>query len=437
MRAGCARLAITPPLGISLAGFSARTTGAQGVHDDLYARAVVIEDGATRLALAVCDLCELDETFVAATRRRIEAAAGIPMHAIMIAATHTHAAPATFPLYSAPPDPAWVNAVSGRITDAVMVALHDVAPARLAVGVGREATVGRNRRRQDAPTDPTLTVVRVDREGAAPIHLVHYACHPTVLGPDNLFISRDFVGFAVEAVEREWGGLAIFANGACGDINVGHSADRTALGLPMSGRTFDRAEALGLQLANEAVRAAAGAQPVATIETPAGPILTAVQRLISVPLRETPNLDDARSQVLAARGRVERLQASGESGEPLTDARLELMHAEMALDWVEHRGKATTEVAEIQVFAVGDLALVGLPGEFFAELGLKLRAQSPFPRTLLIGYANGGIGYVPPAAEFAEGGYETRLSRWSRLAPEAERIVLEAAGGLLWDMRRQ
>ncbi len=436
MRAGCARLAITPPLGISLAGFSARTTRARGVHDDLYARAVVIEDGATRLALAICDLCEIDAAFVAETRRRIEAAAEIPAHAIMIAATHTHAAPATFPLYSAAPDPTWLDALSERLTDTVTAALRDLAPARLAVGVGREATVGRNRRRPDRPIDPTLTVVRIDRDAATPIHLVHYACHPTVLGPDNLLISRDFVGFAVDAVERAVGGFALFANGACGDINVGHSADRTALGLPIPGRTFDRAEALGLRLANEAVRVLVDAQPVATTDKSAAPILTAAQRRISVPLRETPSLDEARSQVLAARARVEGLQASGESGEPLTDARLELMYAEMAMDWVEQRGSATTEVAELQVFSAGDLALVGLPGEFFAESGLKLSAQSPFPRTLLIGYANGGIGYVPPSHAFAEGGYETRLARWSRLAPEAEQIVLEAAVGLLWDLRR-
>ena len=288
MRAGCARQAITPPLGIPLAGFSARTTGARGVHDDLYARAVVIEDGATRLALAICDLCEIDDRFVAETRRRIEAAAEIPAHAIMIAATHTHAAPATFPLYSAAPDPTWLDALSERLTDTVTAALRDLAPARLAVGVGREATVGRNRRRPDGPIDPTLTVIRIDRDAAAPIHLVHYACHPTVLGPDNLLMSRDFVGFAVDAVERAVGGFALFANGACGDINVGHSADRTALGLPIPGRTFDRAEALGLRLANEAVRVLVDAQPVATTDKRAGAILAAAQRLISVPLRETP-----------------------------------------------------------------------------------------------------------------------------------------------------
>jgi len=436
MRAGCARLAITPPLGISLAGFSARTAGAQDVHDDLYARAVVIEDGVTCLALVVCDLCELDETFVATTRRRIEAAAGIPPGAVMIAATHTHAAPATFRLFSAPPDAIWLNALSERITDATVAAMRDLAPARLAVGVGREETVGRNRRRPDAPTDPTLTTVRIDREGAPPIHLVHYACHPTVLGPDNLLISRDFVGFMVDAVERAVGGFALFANGACGDINAGHSADRTALGLPMPGRTFDRAEALGLQLAVEAVRVSTNARPVAAAGGGAGP-LAAGQRLIDVPLRHRPNASEAHSELLAARARLERLQALGESGEALTDARLEVMYADMALDWVEQRGSMTTEPAEIQVLAVGDLAFVGLSGEFFAESGLRLGARSPYAHTLTIGYANGGVGYVPPSAAFAEGGYETRLGPWSRLAPETEGMVLEAADALLRDLRHQ
>lgn len=434
MRAGCARASITPPLGIPLAGFAARTTGAQGVHDDLFARAVVLEEDTTRLALVVCDLCEMDETFVARVRRQIEAASGIPAHAVMVAATHTHAAPATFPLYSLPPDPGWLDVLADRVTVTVVAALHNLAPAVISVGVGHEATVGRNRRRPDAPADPVLTVVRLDRQGAAPAILVHYACHPTVLGPDNLLISRDYVGFTVDAVERAADGFALFTNGACGDINAGHSADRSALGLPLPGRTFDRAEALGLRLAIEAIRSLGDTRPAMQAGARPGHLLAAGQRTIEVPLRQTPSLDEARENVRTARA---RLEASGSSGEDLTSARLELMYAELALSWVEQRGSASTETAEVQGLAAGDLALVALPGEFFAESGQRLRARSPFPHTLVVGYANGGIGYVPPAAAFADGGYETRLAPWSRVAPEAEAMILDAAEALLRGLRRE
>jgi len=437
VRAGGARVAITPPAGISLAGFSARSTGARGVHDEVFARALLIEEGNTRLALVVCDLCEIDEALVAKTRGRVRTAAGIAPQDLMIAATHTHAAPATFALFSAPPDPEWLDALPGAIAEAVAGARRDLAPATLSMGVGHEATVGRNRRRADAPTDPSVTVVRFDRDGAAPIHLMHYACHPTVLGPDNLLVSRDYVGFAVDAVERATGGFALFANGACGDINVGHSADRTVLGLPMPGRTFERAEELGLRLATEAVRASAGARAALPAGEGGGGSLVSAQRFVILPLRDARSRDQARAHLLAARRGLEHAQRAGEGDDALAGARLELVYAEMALQWVDHRAQTGTagETTEIQVFTAGDLALVGLPGEFFAESALRLAARSPYAHTVTIGYANGGIGYVPPPDAFQEGGYETRLSLWSHLAPAAEPIVLEAAAGLLAGLR--
>lgn len=443
MRLGCATTVITPPPGTPLAGFGARKEGARGVHDDLYARALVLEASGQRVVLVVCDLCDLDAGFVREARQRIQERTGIPAASAMLAATHTHAAPATFALYSLPPDHGWLDDLAGRVADAVASAARDLAPATLALALGREDSVARNRRRPDGPVDPTVTVLRTERTGAPPAFLLHYACHPTVLGPDNLLISRDYTGFTVDAVERATGGWAMFVNGACGDVNVGHSADRSALGLPILGRTFERAEELGLRLAGEAVRASTDARPVAGWHSPGHGMLAAGRRSLLVPLRPTPPLEQARAQVLACRRHLVTLRAAGADDDAITAARLELLYAELALSWVEQRARAAgagaaEETAEVQAFAVGDVALGGLPGEFFAESGLRLQNRSPFKHTVVIGYANGGIGYVPPASAFADGGYETRLAPWSRVAPEAEGLILDAAAGLLdglWDQQ--
>lgn len=442
MRVGCARTVITPPLGTSLAGFGARQGGACGIHDDLYARALVLEDAGQRVALVVCDLCEIDAAFVAEVRRRVQETAAVSQTSVMVAATHSHAAPATFALYSPPPDPAWLKELPGQVAGAVAAASARLAPAMLAVGFGREASVGRNRRRPDGPVDPTVSVLRAERVDASPALLVHYACHPTVLGPDNLLISRDYTGFTVDTVERATGGWAMFVNGACGDVNVGHSADRSALGLPILGRTFERAEELGLRLAGEAVRALTDARPVAGWHSPGHVKLAAGQRSLVVPLRSTPPLEQVHTQVRACRRHLETLRAAGADDDAITAARLELLYAELALSWVEQRARAAgagaaEETAEVQAFAVGDVALIGLPGEFFVESGLCLQNRSPFKHTVVIGYANGGIGYVPPASAFAEGGYETRLAPWSKVAPEAEGLILAAAAGLLDGLRDQ
>jgi len=396
------------------------------VHDDLYVRALVLEDAGLRQALILCDLCEVDAPFVARVRRRIEGAAGIPPASVTIAATHSHAAPATFALCCAAPDSAWLAALEQRVVAAVLEACQSVEPATATVGRGREASVARNRRRTDGPVDPTVTVVRFDRPGAGPAALVHYACHPTVLGPDNLLISRDFAGFTVDAVERDMGGWGAFANGACGDINVGHSAGQTALGLPTPGRTFERAEALGSRVAAAAIRAARDAYPVEGR-------LVSRSRTVSIPVRWIPE-HEAKSQVLERRRDVEALVSAKAADDALAGARLELFYAEAALQWAE-QGPDESETAEVQAVAFGDFALVALPGEFFAESGERLRERSPFPVTLVVGYANGCLGYVPPASAFEEGGYETRLAPWSRVGAGAESTILEAAVDILDELR--
>jgi neutral ceramidase len=434
MRAGWAAAAITPPLGTRLAGFGARTEGARGVHDDLYARVLALDDGDRRAAIVLYDLCELDAPFVAGVRERVEAAAGIAAASVMVAATHSHGAPATFPLLSETPDPGWLDAVVARAAGAAVEACERLAPVAIAAGAGRETTVGRNRRREDGPTDPAVTVVRFERAPAGDASppggtasLVHYGCHPTVLGPDNLLITRDYPGFTVDAVARATDGWAAFANGACGNVNVGHSAGRTALGILAAGRTFDRAEALGLRLAVEALHASATLRPV-------NGRLASGRRTLTVPLRTLPE-PDARAALRRERERLEALTAAGASDEQRADARLELFYAEAALTWVERRA-GTSEPTEVQAIAAGDLALVALPGEFFAESGLRLRERSPFPVTLPVCYANGCVGYVPPARAFEEGGYETKLSPWSRVGAGGEAAVLDAAVDLLSELRR-
>jgi hypothetical protein len=245
-----------------------------------------------------------------------------------------------------------------------------------------------------------------------------------VLGPDNLLISKDYVGFALDVLQQETGGWAMFLNGACGDVNAGHSADRSALGLPIEGRTFARAEDLGTRLGREAARALSGARRIV------GTVGTA-RKTLSVPLRETPPPEAMTAQVQRWKTRVAVLESDGAEQEVLTGARLELLYAELGLIWSRQRGAQTQVPAEIQAINLGDLAWIALPGEFFAESGLRLRAASPFAQTCAVGYANGSLGYVPPASAFAQGGYETRLAPWSKVAPEAEgSIVAEAAGVL-------
>ena len=132
-------------------------------------------------------------------------------------------------------------------------------PARIGVGTGRAEGIGVNRRTPDKqPIDDQIGLLRVDDDaGRTRGVLVNYACHPTVLGPDNLLVTGDFPSYTIDEIERALvpGGVAMFINGTQGNISVGHSSELSAIGIITPGRTFERAAAIGSALGRAALAA--------------------------------------------------------------------------------------------------------------------------------------------------------------------------------------
>src|SRR5439155_11576298 len=218
--AGGAEVVITPPVGTFLDGYGARNSGSVGVHDDLHARAIVVDDGATAAAVVGCDLIGVDRRLVAAAREHASKATGIPPQNIMIAATHTHAGPAGL---RRDLDEALTNVTARKIAGAIIEAHGRKRPAVLKAGRGNVDSVNQNRRHPDGPADDTLRVLLFDspdpREGIIAA-IVNFACHATVLYHTNMHISADYPGHAVAIVKRIVGDApVVFVNGACGDVN--------------------------------------------------------------------------------------------------------------------------------------------------------------------------------------------------------------------------
>ena len=429
LKAGYSKVCISPPIGAPLAGFAAREGVSAGIHDDLYARALVLSNETAAFALVSVDLLALPSEFVKRLRTMIESKTGINGDAVMIASTHTHAGPVTIRTFFNPEesvDATYMNFLAAAVEESVSNAWRDRFPAKVGVGVGRVEGVGVNRRSPDQrPIDEQVGIIKVDDlRGRSRAVLINYSCHPTVLGPDNLLVTGDFPNFAVEEIERSLGpdSLAMFVNGTQGNISMGHSSELSAIGVITPGRTFERAAELGHLLAEATLR------ELPSIVTTNDPALSALTIPINLPLKDYPPLEDARKSLMEAEEVLERLSGESAPLEKIMPAKTRRLYASITNFYARETQNLPNGnlPIELQGFRVGEAAFVAIPGEVFVEIGLALKRQSPHP-TFVFGIANGYIGYVPTSEAFEVGGYEVVSSKCK---PGAAKVLVEKVATL-------
>ena len=204
LTAGFSKVCISPPIGAPLAGFAAREGVSQGIHDDLFARAIVLANDEAAVALVSVDLLALSGDFIKRVREGIQRATGIPPEAIMIASTHTHAGPVTITTFFNPDeslDSSYMDSLARNIEEAVSTAWANRFTAKVGVGVGHVDGVGVNRRSPDQrPVDEEVGIIKIDDSaGRMRGVVINYSCHPTVLGPNNLLVTGDFPSWSMRA----------------------------------------------------------------------------------------------------------------------------------------------------------------------------------------------------------------------------------------------
>lgn len=430
LQAGIATVDITPPVGTWLAGFAGRYKGSEGIHDPLRARALVLDDGDTRLLIITCDILSLAYPFIDDLKARIEAESGLPPERVMVNCSHTHSGPVTRTPAADPSEgDCYMLNLPLTLLGAVKMALADLRPSR--IGSARtDVQIGINRRERipggtklgrnpDLPVAPYVDVVRIDDMAGNPrAILFSHACHPVTRASDNYQISADFPGRAQEVVESVFPGVqAMFAQGCAGNINS-----------EPCGGSFEDVHRLGTVLGGAVIKAAAG------IETQCETRLAAAMTPTVLPLQEAPPVDVARERLEAANRAVEEAEASGDPGR--------VKSARSFADWNQRvydlaKSGATNRVMryDMQAFALGEVGIVGLPGEVFVEYQLNIAARSPFAQTLVFGVTNGCPSYIPTAAEYPHGGYEVldaiRFYGDTMIDPGLEPIILDAAHELL------
>jgi len=414
-RAGFSEAVITPPIGVYLGGFAARLKPSLGIHDDLKVRSLSFEMNGEAAVLVSCDLLAVNSEIVRDSRKLIRDSTGLEEDRVLIAATHTHSGPDMVIPFKEEVDEAWKEVLKRKIAGCAVAAYNSMDEASVASGIG-EVHIGFNRRRRDGPIDPQLNLLRVDKSSKQPLAaLINCACHPVVLGPDNLLISADYPGFAVRNFEkfmriRGKQLKALFFNGACGDINPVTSKGYVCAG------TFRDAERIGSIIAAEALKVYEELEPKKPER------FKAASLTVDLPIREASPKEEAERNL-----RIAEAKASS----PLD---IDLLYAreEYLLSLIGFKGSVRSE---IQALAVDDTAMVALPGEALVSLGLSIKEFSPFAKTFILGYGNDYLGYIAPAEDFDLGGYETRLARWSFLEPEAYQILLNKSLEVLKALR--
>ncbi len=429
LRAGTATINITPALGtdpatkIYLSGYVARIGCAVGVHDPLHARALALSDGTRQAILVVCDLLGLETGFSEDVRREIATTTGTPADAVMLACTHTHSGPATLVLHECGKvSPSYLEALRSHLVSVAERAATSMHPVTLDSGCAALPEGAYNRRGDGRDIDTEVGVAWLrDMDGETVALLINYGCHPVVMNADNRWISADYPGTAIRALEARSGGTAFFLTGACGNVDPVHRG------------SFEDVEWLGHALADVVGQTLARIEDQSSRPTRAEKVATvrSASEVLTLPLQ--PVLSTAQLAQL----REEHLHnlAAIEGSEETVEAKIEramLAWADQTLAQAQGGATLSGIAARVQVIRVGSLVFVGVPGELFSVLGKQIREALTADLAFIVGYANGDVGYIPDRAAYDGGGYEINdaykyYGYPAALAPEAGDMIVRTS----------
>ena len=443
-RAGAATSNITPKIGSSING-NFQDGKAKNIHDELHARGLVLDDGQTCLAFVVMDLCMVSKETIDKAKARVHKEIDIPVENILMSAIHTHSAGTACATGQSDPDPAYVDFVSERAADAVIRAYRNRIPARIGWGVGHEPDQVFNRRwkmkpgtpmpdpfgGQDlvkmnpgvanpnllepaGPTDPEVPVISIQSLTGDPIAvLANYSLH-YVGGVAPGDISADYYGmFATRIGEllgadgrHEMPFVGIMTNGTSGDINNIHWAGKKSDPEP----PYKHMRMVANTLATEAYKVILGIKYYDWVS------LASFQKEISLGVRRPDAREVKRAQEIVSNAKGPVMMTTEE------------VYARETLFMKDYPEKVPLI---LQAFRIGDLAITAVPAEVFAEIGLEIKAKSPFKPTFTIELANGYNGYLPTPEQHKLGGYETWRARSSYLEVDASTKITKTLYELL------
>ncbi len=435
LRAGYARVNITPPLGVNIAGYFNERL-ADGVLDELEACALAVEAGGNTAVLITVDHCGLGKEFLNDWRAAIAEKAGISAEAVFIHSTHTHQGPALYKTTKNPLNIEYGTILEHKVVDVAIMAIEDMKPAKMGIGVGEAKNVAfiRRYRMKDgtaktnpgvnnpdilAPigeTDERVNVLRFEREGAETIVLGNFGNHPDVVGGNK--ISSDWPGMTRRIVEQAIENTkCIIFNGAQGDVNHVNVHPKAGDFNDMFNDFDGCSRGYGHARHIARVITAAIMTVYDKVEWLEVDSVRYMQRIVEIPSNKpTPE------EMPLAR-KYHELHMAGKDDEiPFEAMMLTTMVADAARKVRLENGPDTFPLL-FSAVAIGNVAMFGVPGEPFTGIGRGLKEAEGWKLVLPCCNTNAKEGYFPMRDSYDEGGYEARTSNFK--AGAAERIIEE------------
>lgn len=445
LKAGFGRVNITPMLGIDLDGYY-QVRKADGVLDELEANAIAFACEDSVQVFVCLDMCAVYGDMATAVRQLAAAATGIPVSSIHIGVTHSHTTPIVLEVSDDPLIRQYTDYLKRKVVDVVALALADLKPATLGWAVGRAPHISFVRRfrmkdgsirtnpgvnNPDIATpigevDERVNVLRLDQQDGKHLIFVNFATHPDTIG--GCKISCDWPGFARRMVEKALDDTrCIFFNGAEGDVN--HVNVRPAPGdgndLHKDFDDVDRGYGHARHMGN--VIAGAVLQVYDKVSYIDADSVRFASKMVRIPSnRPVP-------EEMPEAHRINDLYIAGREHElPYEGMMLTTVVAEAARKVLLEHGPDYYEVP-VTAVAVGNVALLTMPGEAFTEIGCELKKAEGWDLVTVLGMTDESVGYFPVTQAYIEGGYEARSSKFKQGVAE---ILIGEGKQLLSQLRK-
>ncbi len=414
LEAGAAIIDVTPKKPMFLHGYPHVERISEGVHDPLYASALVIDNGFTQIGICAVDLIFISREITEQVREKVQMATGIPGQNLMVSASHTHSGPMTVSDIFYDPvvpqtNPEYVSTLVERLVQVYIEAFRNKKESQIAITTANGLGVGGNRRSKTDAVDPEVPVIILKESATDKVFALSttYCMHPTILHEDSKLYSADFPGYTRSYV-REYLGeevILLYHTGPSGNQSPRHF---------IKSNSFDEAQRLGNLLGKRIV------DQVRQLDQPSFKnwvSLSTGHSEVMLPKKKFMSVKDAEKKVISVKNRFEQMIRDKAPKQEIRTVECDWFGAEenrqlaeMAVNGKLDQVYQSLLPVEICIVDIDETHFVFLPGEMFVEYSLLIKAALP-GKTYISSLSNGVLaGYIVTEEAEQEGGYEASNS---------------------------
>jgi neutral ceramidase len=427
LQAGAAIIDVTPQKPMFLHGYPHVERISEGIHDPLYASAMVLDNGKIQIGFCAVDIVFISREITERVREKVETATGIPGQNIMISASHTHSGPVTFSDIFHDPvvpkaDPEYISYLVDRLVQVYVEAFQNKRISKIAFTTANGSGVGGNRRSKTDAVDsevPVLVLREIKTDRIFAISTI-YCMHPTVLHEDSKLYSADFPGYTREYIKNKMSEkvVLLYHTGPSGNQSPRHF---------IKSNTFDEAQRLGFMLGKQIVDSV---QRLDDAHFAHWVPLSVQQSSVMLPIKNFMSAESAEKKEISVKNKLEQMRRDKAPASEIRTvecdwfgAKENKQLAKMAANGELEKIYQSILPVELYVVNIGHNHFVFLPGELFVEYSLMIKSKSP--NTFVASLSNGVLaGYLVTEDAENEGGYEASNSIFPAIA--GQKIVNEA-----------